>query len=137
MDVVVAFNDAMVMVVVPFFLVLPRFFPAPPLADRCCFSCDDDDDDDACCGCGCLRRFPGCVVVVDPTTAFFLLVPGVGAQGGDLAAICQHGMTKDCGLLVNAARSIIYASSGDDFAEKAREEALKLQLEMAQLLDKV
>jgi orotidine-5'-phosphate decarboxylase len=67
----------------------------------------------------------------------FLLVPGVGAQGGDLAAICHHGMNKDCGLLVNAARSIIYASSEDDFAEKAREEATKLQLEMALLLDKV
>ncbi|MBX2889512.1 MAG: orotidine-5'-phosphate decarboxylase [Saprospiraceae bacterium] len=64
----------------------------------------------------------------------FLLVPGVGAQGGDLAAICQHGMTDDCGLLVNASRSIIYASSGADFAEKARAEALKMQREMAGLL---
>src|SRR5690349_10850989 len=65
----------------------------------------------------------------------FLLVPGVGAQGGDLAALCKHGMTKDCGLLVNSARNIIYASNGEDFAEKAREEALKLQQEMAALLD--
>ena len=64
----------------------------------------------------------------------FLLVPGVGAQGGDLAAICRHGLNKDCGLLVNATRSIIYASSGEDFAEKAREEALKLQSEMAECL---
>ena len=65
----------------------------------------------------------------------FLLVPGVGAQGGDLAAICRHGLTADCGLLVNATRSVIYASSGDGFAEAAREEAAKLQREMAYLLD--
>lgn len=64
----------------------------------------------------------------------FLLVPGVGVQGGDLAAICQYGLTKDCGLLVNASRSILYASSGEDFAEKAREETLKLQQEMSKLL---
>lgn len=64
----------------------------------------------------------------------FLLVPGVGAQGGDLAGICQYGLTKDCGLLVNASRSILYASSGPDFADKAREEAQKLQLEMSTLL---
>lgn len=57
----------------------------------------------------------------------FLLVPGVGAQGGDLASICQYGLNKDCGLLINSARSIIYASGGKDFAEKAREEALALQ----------
>ncbi len=61
----------------------------------------------------------------------FLLVPGVGAQGGDLAAICKNGLTKDCGLLVNASRSILYASSGEDFAEKARAEALKMQQQMA------
>jgi orotidine-5'-phosphate decarboxylase len=67
----------------------------------------------------------------------FLLVPGVGAQGGDLAAICQYGLNKDCGLLVNSARSIIYASSGEDFAEKAREEAKRLQAEMAELLEKL
>jgi orotidine-5'-phosphate decarboxylase len=65
----------------------------------------------------------------------FLLVPGVGAQGGDLAAICQHGLTRDCGLLVNASRSILYASSGEDFAEKARAEAMKMQQEMADLLE--
>jgi orotidine-5'-phosphate decarboxylase len=64
----------------------------------------------------------------------FLLVPGVGAQGGDLAAICRHGLTRDCGLLVNASRSILYASSGEDFAEKARSEAEKLQEEMKGLL---
>ncbi len=64
----------------------------------------------------------------------FLLVPGVGAQGGDLAAICQYGMTKECGLLINSARNIIYASNGEDFAEKARAEAQRLQSEMAQIL---
>lgn len=64
----------------------------------------------------------------------FLLVPGVGAQGGDLSALCRYGMTKDCGLLVNASRSIIYAGSGEDFAEKARAEAQKMQVEMEKLL---
>lgn len=64
----------------------------------------------------------------------FLLVPGVGAQGGDLAAICRHGLTKDCGLLVNASRSIIYASPDEDFAEKAKAAAMKMQEEMAGLL---
>lgn len=64
----------------------------------------------------------------------FLLVPGVGAQGGDLQSICEHGMNNDCGLLVNASRSILYASNGADFTEKAREEALKLQGEMEKLL---
>ena len=61
-------------------------------------------------------------------------MPGVGAQGGDLAAICQHGMNADCGLLVNSARNIIYASAGEDFAEKARLEALSLQTDMANIL---
>jgi len=60
----------------------------------------------------------------------FLLVPGIGAQGGSLEDVCQYGMNADCGLLVNATRSIIYASSGRDFAEKAREEALSLQKQM-------
>jgi orotidine-5'-phosphate decarboxylase len=64
----------------------------------------------------------------------FLLVPGVGAQGGSLAEVAKYGMNKDCGLLVNASRSILYASSGEDFAEKAREEALRMQQEMDQLL---
>lgn len=54
----------------------------------------------------------------------FFLVPGVGAQGGDLQALSQFGMNKDYGLLVNATRSIIYASNGKDFAEKARIEAM-------------
>ncbi|MFB5944977.1 orotidine-5'-phosphate decarboxylase [Albibacterium profundi] len=60
----------------------------------------------------------------------FLLVPGVGAQGGSLEDVCNYGMNEDCGLLVNATRSIIYASDGKDFAEKAREEALALQKQM-------
>ena len=64
----------------------------------------------------------------------FLLVPGVGAQGGSLAEVCRYGMNRDCGLLVNATRSIIYASSGEDFAERARAEALALQQEMEQEL---
>lgn len=62
---------------------------------------------------------------------YFLLVPGVGAQGGDLAAICEHGLNNTCGLLVNASRSILYASSGEDFATRATEEAYKLQQQMA------
>lgn len=65
----------------------------------------------------------------------FLLVPGVGAQGGDLAAICRYGLNKDCGLLVNASRSIIYASPGKDFADKARAAAASMQEEMAGMLE--
>jgi orotidine-5'-phosphate decarboxylase len=64
----------------------------------------------------------------------FLLVPGVGAQGGSLEEVVQYGMNDHCGLLVNASRSILYASSGDDFAEKAREEAEKMQKQMEALL---
>ncbi len=64
----------------------------------------------------------------------FLLVPGVGAQGGSLHDVAKHGMNKQCGLLVNSSRGIIYASMGKNFAEKAREEALKLQKEMEILL---
>lgn len=64
-----------------------------------------------------------------------LLVPGVGAQGGSLADVCQYGMNKDCGLLVNSTRGIIYASKGRDFAEKAREEAIILQKEMQEQLE--
>ena len=66
----------------------------------------------------------------------FLLVPGVGAQGGSLEDVCRYGITKDCGLLVNASRSIIYASAGEDFAEAARAEALKLQQQMQAELEK-
>jgi len=66
----------------------------------------------------------------------FLLVPGVGAQGGNLQEVCKYGITKDCGLIVNASRSIIYASNGEDFAEAARAEALKMQQEMEVELEK-
>lgn len=61
----------------------------------------------------------------------FLLVPGVGAQGGSLQEVCKYGMTKDCGLLVNSSRGIIYASKGEDFAEVAAEKARELQQQMA------
>ncbi|MGI9533035.1 orotidine-5'-phosphate decarboxylase [Lutimonas sp.] len=64
----------------------------------------------------------------------FLLVPGVGAQGGDLQGVCKFGINKDIGLLVNSSRGIIYASAAADFAEKAREKALELQKEMAEIL---
>ena len=64
----------------------------------------------------------------------FLLVPGVGAQGGSLAEVCKYGMNEYVGLLINSSRGIIYASNGPDFAEKAREEALKLQQEMQIIL---
>jgi orotidine-5'-phosphate decarboxylase len=66
----------------------------------------------------------------------FLLVPGIGAQGGDLHAVVKNGINKDVGLLVNSARGIIYASSGEDFAERAREEAHKLQQEMDVLMER-
>ena len=64
----------------------------------------------------------------------FLLVPGVGAQGGSLEEVCRYGLTRDCGLLVNSSRGIIYASTGMDFAERAAEEACKLQRQMAAVL---
>ena len=64
----------------------------------------------------------------------FLLVPGVGAQGGSLEEVCKHGLNKDCGLLVNSSRGIIYASNGPDFAEAAAREAQKLQQQMAAVL---
>ena len=64
----------------------------------------------------------------------FILVPGIGAQGGSLGDVAKYGLNSDCGLLVNSSRGIIYASSGKDFAEKASEEARKLQLEMEYFL---
>lgn len=64
----------------------------------------------------------------------FLLVPGVGAQGGSLVEVCKYGLNDQVGLLINSSRGIIYASNGVDFAEKAREEALKLQTEMKEIL---
>ena len=60
----------------------------------------------------------------------FLLVPGVGAQGGSLHDVCKYGMNDNIGLLINSSRGIIYASNGEDFAEKAKESAEKLQKEM-------
>lgn len=63
----------------------------------------------------------------------FLLVPGIGAQGGSLEEVVKYGMNSSCGLIVNSSRGIIYASNGTDFKEKAREVALAVQLEMARL----
>ena len=65
----------------------------------------------------------------------FLLVPGVGAQGGSLEEVCKYGMTKDCGLLVNSSRGIIYASNGTDFSTVAAQKAKELQIEMAKQLN--
>lgn len=67
----------------------------------------------------------------------FLLVPGVGAQGGSLQEVCKYGMTKDCGLLVNSSRGIIYASTDTDFAEIAAVKAKELQEEMAVELERI
>ena len=67
----------------------------------------------------------------------FLLVPGVGAQGGSLQEVCKYGIIKDCGLLVNSSRGIIYASQGDDFAEVAGQKAKELQEQMAAELAKL
>ena len=67
----------------------------------------------------------------------FLLVPGVGAQGGSLQEVCKYGMTKDCGLLVNSSRGIIYASTDTDFAEIAAVKAKELQEEMAVELEHI
>lgn len=66
----------------------------------------------------------------------FLLVPGVGAQGGSLEEVCRYGMNKKCGLLVNSSRAIIYADQGEDFAKSAAEEAAKIQIEMKEMLKK-
>ncbi len=65
----------------------------------------------------------------------FLLIPGVGAQGGSLRDVCRYGMNGRVGLLVNSSRGIIYAGSGTDFAKRARERAAALQSEMAELLE--
>ena len=67
----------------------------------------------------------------------FLLVPGVGAQGGSLQEVCKYGMNKNCGLLVNSSRGIIYASADENFAEIAGEKAKELQQEMAIELDRL
>jgi len=65
----------------------------------------------------------------------FLLVPGVGAQGGDLHAVCKNGMNDQVGLLINSSRGIIYAGNGGDFSAKAREKALMLQKDMQVILN--
>ncbi len=67
----------------------------------------------------------------------FLMIPGVGAQGGSLQDVCKHGMTKDCGLIVNSSRGIIYASKDKDFAEVAAQKAKELQIEMEAELNKM
>ncbi len=64
----------------------------------------------------------------------FLLVPGVGAQGGSLEEVCRYGMNSQCGLLVNSSRAIIYAGTGEDFVAAALKEAKKLQQEMQEML---
>ena len=64
----------------------------------------------------------------------FLLIPGIGAQGGSLDDVVKFGMNKDCGLLINSSRSIIYAGHGENFADNAREAALKIKLEMENYL---
>jgi orotidine-5'-phosphate decarboxylase len=66
----------------------------------------------------------------------FLLVPGVGAQGGSLQEVAKYGLNSRCGLLVNSSRQIIYASSEKDFAQAARKEAMKIQTEMEEILQK-
>lgn len=74
-------------------------------------------------------------VIRDIVPHHFLLVPGVGAQGGSLEEVCKYGMNEDCGLLVNSSRGIIYASSGEDFAEVAAAKAKELQEQMASQLE--
>ena len=64
----------------------------------------------------------------------FLLVPGVGAQGGSLAEVARYGLNSECGLIVNSSRGIIHASNGDDFAVAARQKACEMQTQMAELL---
>ncbi|MBO7433813.1 MAG: orotidine-5'-phosphate decarboxylase [Salinivirgaceae bacterium] len=66
----------------------------------------------------------------------FLLVPGIGAQGGSLEEVCRYGMNSQCGLIVNSSRAIIYASNGTDFAEKAAEAAKSVAAEMKVMLEK-
>ena len=65
----------------------------------------------------------------------FLLVPGIGAQGGSLEEVSKYGMTKDCGMLVNSSRAIIFADKTKNFALRANEEAKKVQKEMAKYMD--
>src|SRR5690606_33710894 len=65
----------------------------------------------------------------------FLLVPGVGAQGGSLSEVCKYGLSENIGLLINSSRAIIYASNETDFADAAAKEAKKIQLEMNSILN--
>lgn len=67
----------------------------------------------------------------------FLLVPGIGAQGGSLEEVCKYGMNATCGLIVNSSRAIIYADKTEDFARVAGEEAKKVQLQMEEQLRKI
>ena len=64
-----------------------------------------------------------------------MLVPGIGAQGGSLEDVAFYGMNESCGLLVNSSRQIIYASNGEDFAEKAAEQCEQLQITMKKMLE--
>lgn len=66
----------------------------------------------------------------------FLLVPGVGAQGGNLQEVCKYGLTKDYGLLINSSRGIIYASAKEDFAQAAVKKAKELQVQMQEIIEK-
>ena len=66
----------------------------------------------------------------------FLLVPGIGAQGGSLEEVCKYGMTSECGLIVNSSRAIIYADATESFAQVAGEKAREVQAQMAQELDR-
>jgi len=65
----------------------------------------------------------------------FLLVPGIGAQGGNLKEVCKYGINENIGLLINSSRGIIYASNGKDFAQKAKQKAFELQQEMQEILE--
>ena len=67
----------------------------------------------------------------------FLLVPGIGAQGGSLEEVCKYGMTKDCGLIVNSSRAIIYADSSERFADVAAEKAKEVQEQMAKEIEQI
>jgi orotidine-5'-phosphate decarboxylase len=67
----------------------------------------------------------------------FLLIPGVGAQGGSLAEVCKYGLTSECGLLINSSRGIIYADDSKDFASAAAKEAARMQIEMVEQLSKI
>ncbi|MEM0941481.1 MAG: orotidine-5'-phosphate decarboxylase [Bacteroidota bacterium] len=67
----------------------------------------------------------------------FLLIPGIGAQGGDLKAVCENGLNKDAGLLVNSSRGIIYVDNSKDFSNKAAQQAEKIQLKMSEMLQRL